>query len=93
MGKRRKLKKRYRKLAEEARRLTWPKALRLAGKTFLLVLGTSLLITAGIVAGLEWLKSTWVQIGVYAAAYFLAYRWLMSDFLPPPPDRLAERRK
>ena len=67
--------------------MTLPKFLRLMAKTFVLVFGVSLLLAVGIASGLEFLKSFWAQLVVYGIAYFLAYPWLMSDFLPPRPKR------
>lgn len=83
MGKKRRQKKLERKLAEEARKLTWPKVLKLMVKTFLLVLALSLLLSVGLAAGLAWLRTHPAQLAVYGIGYLLAYRWLMSDFLPP----------
>ena len=93
MGKKRRAKKLQRKLAAEARKLTLPKVLKLMAKTFVLVFGISVLLAFGIAAGLEWLKSLWAQLLVYGAGYFLAYRWLMADFLPPPVEALEKRKK
>ncbi len=93
MGKKRRVKKLQKKLQAEARKLTLAKVLKLMGKTFLLVFGISLLLAIGIAYGLDWLKTLWAQILVYGAGYFLAYRWLMSDFLPPPPEALEKKKK
>jgi len=93
VGKKRRAKKLQRKLAAEARKLTLPKALKLMAKTFVLVFGISILLAFGIAAGLDWFRSFWAQLLVYGAGYFLAYRWLMADFLPPPVETLEKRKK
>ncbi len=84
MGKKKRQKKLAKKLAEEARKPTPGKILRLMLKTFLLVLGMTLLIATGLALGLDFLKSLWAQLLLYGAAYLLLYRWLMREFLPPP---------
>jgi len=53
----------------------------------------SILLAFGIAAGLDWFRSFWAQLLVYGAGYFLAYRWLMADFLPPPVETLEKRKK
>jgi len=93
VGKKRRAKKLQKKLAAEARKLTLPKVLKLMAKTFVLVFGISVLLSLGIAAGLDWLQGLWAQILVYGVGYFLAYRWLMSDFLPPPLEALEKRKK
>ena len=62
-------------------------------KTFALVFGISVLLALGIASGLDWLKGFWAQALAYGAGYFLAYRWLMADFLPPPVEALEKRKK
>ncbi len=89
MGKKKRQQKLYKKLAQEARKPTLAKILKLMAKTFVLVLVLSFLIAAGIAAGLDWLKTFWAQLAIYGVGYVLAYRWLMSDFMPPPPDKLG----
>jgi len=93
VGKKKRQEKLRKKLAAEARKMTLPKLLKLVAKTFALVFAISLLIAFGIAAGLDWLKELWAQILIYGAGYFLAYRWLMSDFLPPPLEELERRKK
>ncbi len=85
VGKKKKQQKRYQRQLEEARKLTFPKMLRLFIKTFALFFGLLLLMTIGISLGLEVLKEWWAQLAVYGVAYVLLQPWLMKDFRPPPP--------
>ena len=84
VGKKRKQQKKYQRQLEEARKLTFPKMLRLFIKTFALFFGLLLLMTIGMALGLDVLKNWWAQMAVYAVGYIVLQPWLMKDFRPPP---------
>ncbi|AEB10994.1 hypothetical protein [Marinithermus hydrothermalis] len=85
MGKKKRLKKLYRRQLEEARKPTLGKLLRLFLKTFVLIMGLGLLMGVAVGFGLDVFQNFWAQIAVYTLGYVLAYRWLMREFRPPPP--------
>lgn len=90
MGKKKREEKLKRKLLAEweARR---PKTLRqalpylpgLLFRTTLVVVGLTLLMALGAMAGLRFLMNPWVQMGVYLAGYLLFFRFIQGPLAPP----------
>lgn len=82
MSKRKKQHKLDQKALEDARKITFPKILRLLLKSMLfslVVLGIMLLLNA---LGLPALQSMWVQVIVMIVVYVVAYPFLISEFRP-----------
>lgn len=67
---------------EDARKITFPKMLRLILKSMLfsvMVLGVMLLLNA---LGIPAFRTMWVQILVMIVVYMVAYPFLISEFRP-----------
>ncbi len=89
MSKSKKQRKLNQRAVEDARKITWPKMLRLILKSMLfsvVVLGIMLLLNA---LGIPAFKNMWVQILVMIVVYMVAYPFLIREFRP---GRMAEKK-
>ena len=82
MSKRNTRKKAYNRAAQQARRLTGGKFLRLMGKSAGLAVIIATLVTLASAYGLPFTDRWWVQFGIMFAIYLLFHRYLMREFRP-----------
>lgn len=85
MSKRNKEQRLKLKAAQEARRLTVGKVLRLVLKMFVFAILASLVVSLATAAGVPGFERSWVPIVVMLLLYIPAYPIVMSEFRPKPP--------
>jgi preprotein translocase subunit SecE len=66
----------------EARKVTWPKMLRLFFKSMLFAILVFVVMTVLNVVGVPAFKNMWIQIAVMVVIYVIAYPFLISEFRP-----------